>query len=188
MPTTLGHAMVGLGCGAFAYNKELPKRANLSMLATLGGLSVLPDLDVIAFGLGIPYRHLFGHRGFFHSLLFVGLCALVSWVIFRMSIKLYSEKTPAWHSLMIFLVVAISHPLLDMMTNGGLGIALFAPFSEERFFLPMRPIPVSPIGISWRLYSIFAWEAAVLGPVVAVTWIGRLLVSFFMVKENADVA
>ena len=41
---------------------------------------------------------------------------------------------------------AISHPILDAMTDGGLGIAFFSPFSNERYFLPWRPIRVSPIG------------------------------------------
>jgi inner membrane protein len=34
-----------------------------------------------------------------------------------------------------------------MLTNGGLGVALFAPFSNERYFWPWRPIEVSPIGL-----------------------------------------
>jgi inner membrane protein len=42
-------------------------------------------------------------------------------------------------------------PLLDMLTNGGLGIAVFSPFSRERFFFPVQPIPVSPIGLSSRV-------------------------------------
>jgi inner membrane protein len=33
------------------------------------------------------------------------------------------------------------------MTNGGLGVALYWPFSAERIFLPFRPIQVSPIGV-----------------------------------------
>ncbi|HVR41615.1 MAG TPA: metal-dependent hydrolase, partial [Thermoanaerobaculia bacterium] len=41
---------------------------------------------------------------------------------------------------------AISHPLLDAMTNGGRGIAFFAPFSNHRYFFPWRPIRASPIG------------------------------------------
>ena len=32
------------------------------------------------------------------------------------------------------------------MTNGGLGIAFFAPFDNRRYFLPWRPLEVSPIG------------------------------------------
>ena len=43
-------------------------------------------------------------------------------------------------------VVAISHGLLDTLTDGGLGIALLWPFSNERFFAPWTPIPVAPIG------------------------------------------
>jgi inner membrane protein len=31
------------------------------------------------------------------------------------------------------------------MTNGGLGVAFFAPFSPARYFLPFRPVQVSPI-------------------------------------------
>jgi inner membrane protein len=34
------------------------------------------------------------------------------------------------------------------MTDGGLGVAFFAPFSNERWFLPWRPIRVSPIGVA----------------------------------------
>jgi inner membrane protein len=42
--------------------------------------------------------------------------------------------------------VLVSHPLLDMMTNGGLGCALNWPFESRRHFAPWRPIPVAPIG------------------------------------------
>ena len=42
--------------------------------------------------------------------------------------------------------VVMSHPLLDAMTTGGLGVAWAWPWSAERAFLPWRPIPVAPIG------------------------------------------
>ena len=41
-----------------------------------------------------------------------------------------------------------SHGFLDAMTDGGLGIAFFSPFDNDRYFLPWRPIHVAPIGIS----------------------------------------
>ena len=41
----------------------------------------------------------------------------------------------------------VSHGLLDASTDGGQGIAFFAPFSSARYFLPFRPIAVSPIGL-----------------------------------------
>jgi inner membrane protein len=52
------------------------------------------------------------------------------------------------HGLLLgyLLIAALSHPLLDMLTDGGLGIALFYPFSTGRYFFPWRPISVSPIG------------------------------------------
>ena len=37
-----------------------------------------------------------------------------------------------------------SHGLLDAMTDGGPGVAFFAPFANRRYFLPWTPIRVSP--------------------------------------------
>lgn len=50
---------------------------------------------------------------------------------------------------LFFTLVTLSHPLLDMLTDGGLGVALFAPFSGRRYFLPWRPVEVSPIGVGF---------------------------------------
>ena len=44
-------------------------------------------------------------------------------------------------------VSASSHGLLDMLTNGGLGVALLWPVSNERFFFPIQPIEVSPLSV-----------------------------------------
>jgi inner membrane protein len=49
--------------------------------------------------------------------------------------------------LLHFFVVIASHGVLDAMTNGGLGVAFFAPFSNERYFFAWRPIEVSPLSI-----------------------------------------
>ena len=40
-----------------------------------------------------------------------------------------------------------SHPVLDALTDGGLGVGLLWPFSSERFFMPLRPIHVAPISL-----------------------------------------
>jgi len=48
-----------------------------------------------------------------------------------------------------FTAVTASHGLLDALTNGGRGIAFFAPFSDHRYFFPWRPIQVSPIGVGF---------------------------------------
>jgi len=44
-------------------------------------------------------------------------------------------------------LAAASHGLLDALTDGGLGVAFFSPFDNRRYFLPWRPIAVSPIGV-----------------------------------------
>ncbi len=49
---------------------------------------------------------------------------------------------------MAALVVA-SHALLDTLTDGGLGCALFWPFDLTRYFAPWTPLPVSPIGLGY---------------------------------------
>jgi inner membrane protein len=51
-------------------------------------------------------------------------------------------------ALLFVSLAAASHGLLDAFTTGGSGVAFFWPFSDERYFLPMQKIRVSPIGIS----------------------------------------
>ena len=47
----------------------------------------------------------------------------------------------------LFLATA-SHGVLDAITNGGLGAAFFSPFDNTRYFLPWRPVLVSPIAVT----------------------------------------
>lgn len=42
----------------------------------------------------------------------------------------------------------LSHALLDMCTNGGMGCAIWWPFSYARHFFPFNPILVSPLAVS----------------------------------------
>jgi inner membrane protein len=111
--------------------------------------SVVPDLDVIGFHFGIHYGDFWGHRGFTHSLVFAGLLATLALLLaFRQAVPGVS-RFALWTYL--FLATA-SHGLLDAMTDGGLGVAFFSPFNNTRYFLPWRPIRVSPIGVT-RFFS-----------------------------------
>ena len=104
--------------------------------------SALPDLDVLAFPLGISYSSQFGHRGFSHSLLFAVVAGLAGGCFFRWLRSTFSRC-------FLFLSVSIaSHGLLDAFTNGGLGVALLWPWSDHRYFAPFRVIEVSPIGVA----------------------------------------
>jgi inner membrane protein len=132
MPTIFTHPAAAL---LKTWSPRLPMRA-----AVAGAIAtILPDLDVIAFPLGIPYGHPFGHRGFSHSIVFALLVAMAaSWLL---SIP---QQQRATFTFVFF--CALSHSVLDAMTDGGLGIAFFAPFDNTRYFLPWTPIRVSPIG------------------------------------------
>ncbi|MFK7992176.1 MAG: metal-dependent hydrolase [Sandaracinaceae bacterium] len=151
---SLGHIAVGLAAGR-AHRTARPARWMLGFSL----LSLAPDLDVVAFPLGIPYEHAFGHRGATHALLvaLLGLsCALV-------------PGPDRLRAGVLGLGVLMSHGLLDAMTTGGLGPALFWPFSEERMFLSWRPIPVAPIGaglVSARGLRVFAAEALLFSPLL----------------------
>lgn len=140
MASALSHAVAALAVGTCFYRPDVPKRIWLA-----GALcSVVPDLDVIGFRFGIHYGDFWGHRGFTHSLFFAALLASAVMILgFRRAVPQVNR-----YSLLLYLFLATaSHGVLDAMTNGGLGVAFFAPFDDRRYFLPWRPIQVSPIGV-----------------------------------------
>ena len=96
------------------------------------------------FGLGVPYDDLFGHRGFTHSFFFAGLVALAVTGLLRNKIG----GRDLLRALVCIVAATASHGILDALTNGGLGVAFFAPFERARYFFPVRPILVSPIGLT----------------------------------------
>jgi len=137
MPTIVSHAAVPLALGLGLGRRVISSRLLVAGLV----VSILPDLDVIAFRLGIAYSNQLGHRGFSHSLLFAFLLAALTAVF---ASRLRSTRVTAFA---FVLAAAASHGLLDMLTTGGLGIALLWPFSEQRFFFPAQVIRVSPLSI-----------------------------------------
>jgi inner membrane protein len=158
MPTTLTHTLVGLGLAdAFAARPTPP-----AFYALSAALALAPDLDVVSFRLGIPYRSLFGHRGLSHSLC---LAALGSLLVASLGHAYFSLP---WGLLAGFaFVVVATHSLLDALTNGGMGIAFFAPLDNGRYFLPWRPIQVSPIGLA--VFS--SWGVRALASEVVWVWL-----------------
>lgn len=138
MPTVITHPAVALAASPLLKDVRRKPLVLLSGVA----LTVLPDLDVVAFGFGIPYGHMFGHRGFSHAIVFAALASGLA--------TLFNRQASARMHLRVWgflLLCALSHGLLDAFTNGGLGIGLLLPFSEERFFFAFRPIQVSPLSL-----------------------------------------
>jgi len=136
MPTVMTHAVLPLVLGTALGRRAVPPRLLLA-----GAIAaVLPDADVAAFGLGIAYADDFGHRGASHSLLFAAGIALCG------ALLATPLRTTRWRAAAWLFASAASHPLLDALTNGGLGVALWWPWMDTRWFAPWRPIAVSPIG------------------------------------------
>ncbi|HEL4831118.1 TPA: metal-dependent hydrolase [Stenotrophomonas maltophilia] len=168
MPSIITHAAVPLALWCAADRGRIPAW----LLAAGVVAAMLPDADVLAFALHIPYADAFGHRGASHSLLFACVLAAVAAVLaFFGSGRPWSAPHSSgsrrpWSAVscqprlaptkagptvastvqaaVFVFVCAASHPLLDAMTSGGLGVALAWPWSEQRFFAPWRPIRVSP--------------------------------------------
>lgn len=138
MCTVITHPVVPIALSVF-----LPRETTTSTLLLAGAVcSIIPDLDVIGFGFGIRYNDMLGHRGLTHSIMFAAaLSALLGFTLFR------NAQGSHWVIFLFLFLSTLSHTLLDMLTNGGLGVALLAPFSNKRYFFPWRPIEVSPIGI-----------------------------------------
>ena len=148
---SIGHLAIGMGAARLASGGERPSWGSM---AVWSALSMLPDADVIGLALGIPYEDPFGHRGVSHSLLFAaGIGAVAGLVAATVGL-------PRRRAAILATVVVASHSLLDTLTDGGLGCALFWPVDTTRYFAPWRPIPVSPIGLAF--FSPYgAWVGAI---------------------------
>jgi inner membrane protein len=137
MPTVLSHPAPILALGAGLGFARLPPRLLLAAVFC----AIAPDFDVIGLRLGVNYGDLWGHRGFSHSLGFAFGCGLLG---FLAAPGLHCRR---WLAFILLFGAVASHIALDAATSGGLGVAAFWPFSENRYFFPWRPIRVSPLSL-----------------------------------------
>jgi inner membrane protein len=155
--------VVPLAIGLALGRERIPPR-----LVVAGAvLAMLPDADVLGFRFGVAYADDWGHRGATHSLVFAALLASLA------ALFLHEARTRfGW---LFLCAAAASHGLLDMATDGGLGVALFWPFESARHFFAVTPIRVSPIGAGFfsvrgaeTLLSELVWVWGALAILVAV--------------------
>lgn len=142
MPSIFSHAIFASAVGSAYTAESMPLRYWVLTAAC----AMLPDIDAIGFAFGVRYNSMLGHRGLTHSIAFALLVGLT------VGMLAFGKRQTGPGKLQLvfyFALVTLSHPLLDAMTNGGLGVALLAPFSAERYFFPLRPIEVSPIGMQF---------------------------------------
>lgn len=158
MPTVFSHAAVG-----FVAAKVVAEATaeNSRIVAGAMALAALPDTDALFISV-IPYNSPLGHRGLTHSLAFAAVVGLLVAALF--SKAGWAKNRSFWPLTIFFALVTASHGFFDAMTDGGLGIAFFAPFNNGRYFLPWRPIPVAPLSLEGlmaaRGLSVLGWEAA----------------------------
>ncbi len=134
MPTIFTHAIVPLAIAAAAGRGVVsPKLA-----VTGAAFAILPDADVIGFALGVEYAAEWGHRGATHSLAFAAMCAS--------ALALVWKEARSFTAFAFLTFAMASHGLLDTLTSGGLGAALWWPWDNARIFAPYTPVRVSPIG------------------------------------------
>ena len=168
MASVFGHIAVSTAIG-YAF---FPKQVRPLTLIVAGFCAFAPDLDVLSFHYGIPYSSEWGHRGWTHSLMFALVIGSLIGLIF--------VRQPTWKSITAWFVLSMaSHPLLDMLTNGGRGCALWWPFSSARIFFPFRPVQVSPLSLEdffspWGL-EVLASEVLWIGfPCVGLVWAAKI--------------
>jgi inner membrane protein len=137
---SLGHIAIGMAAARIAADGQRP---SFRAMAAWSALSMLPDADVVGFSFGIAYADAWGHRGASHSFVFAAIAGAVAGAL---APRLRLRPLRTW---LLATAVVASHPLLDILTNGGLGCALFWPFDLARYFAPWQPIPVSPIGLAF---------------------------------------
>jgi inner membrane protein len=165
MASVFSHAIAGAAIGTALWRPGVPIRYWIAGAL----LAAAPDLDSIGFRFGIQYGDMLGHRGLSHSLLFAAILAAVVVALAFPSGAGPVPRSQLW--VYLFLATA-SHGVLDALTNGGLGVAFFAPFDNTRYFFSFTPIEVSPISIRAFFTE---WGARVLASELLWIWIPSAL-------------
>lgn len=168
MASIFGHGLV-----AYTTTRLIDSKANRLLLFLAILSSIIPDLDVIAFSMGIPYEHPLGHRGFSHSILFALL-----WSGLLTFLLKHSRK---WVIFTTLFLSTISHGILDALTTGGRGVGFLIPLDNERYFFPLRVIKVSPIGVEeffseWGIRVILSELKYIFLPCIIILTINYLLI------------
>ncbi len=168
MPTMVTHAAVPLCLGLGLGSRIIPPRLLLAGVA----IAMLPDADVLAFKLGVAYGHVFGHRGFTHSLLFAFALPTLAMLFHR---QLRASAATVWSFLLVSL---LSHSLLYSLTTGGKGVGWLWPWRDERFFAPWQVIRVAPFKL--EAYFTARGEAVILSELYWVWLPGVVLMLILM--------
>lgn len=183
MASAFGHAALACTLGTFRKREDRSLKFWFWMVV----FSIIPDADVLAFRLGIPYEHMLGHRGFTHSILFAALSGLiVTLLFFREQLTSFTR----WGKTALALFICmLSHGILDALTTGGKGVGFWIPFSGERYFFPFHPIKVSPLSpsqfFSQKGLMILYSEGVWIGGACVILLVLKFVMSIWQQKSKA---
>ena len=173
MPSPIAH--LGAGYAIYRYYRHrLPEnRQQLwkipGQMILIMGLSLLPDLDIIA---AILFRDMENyHNNISHSLLLgIPIAVLIAAILYQ----IYHSGFWLW-----FLICLISydlHVVMDALTAER-GVMLFWPLSQNRFVSPIRIFYGLQWGLGWfsiwHLWTILTESVFVLVLVVVVNYFDR---------------
>ena len=169
MPTVITHSIVS---GLLGKTIKWEQSKRVTVCSVLCGS--LPDLDVIGRHFGVAYLDHWGHRGLSHS---VAAALVVGLILSHLCSERGAWRRTGWT--LYFATLTSTHGLLDMLTNGGHGVAILGPWSHKRHFFPdlWRVIEVSPFS-----YRRFTWER--LSPVFEseLIWIISPTLTLFLIR------
>jgi inner membrane protein len=177
MATFVMHPVFGAGAAYLVARgrADAPKFIALSALCQW-----LPDIDTLAYLVGISETHPLGHRGLAHSLVFA---SLVAWVVMQVWYRpLRMEGSRWWSTYSWFFLMTGLHGVFDAMTQGHLGVAFFWPFDHAHYALPWQPLPDIPI--AWSALRGVFWQ----GLWVEVQFFSVLFVGLFILLRLQQIA
>ncbi len=171
MPLPVAHGLLGAAVAIAVTEQSRSLRWKLLLTGAL--LAICPDFDY-----ALNWLRISGggwHHGFTHSIVFalaVGL--LMSTVVGERKLR----------SFILFSGATVSHTLLDFMITESRGVALWWPFSDQRYRLRVP----NPIDYTWNdtsfweivmeVLRISLTELIIFGPIlVVVVLVKRLLLN-----------
>jgi membrane-bound metal-dependent hydrolase YbcI (DUF457 family) len=179
MPLPVAHGLVGATVAAALTQPSRPLRWKLLLVGTL--LAISPDFDY-----ALNWLRISGggwHHGFTHSFVFAVVLGLLMAIILR-------ERKA--RSIAVLICATASHTLLDFMMTESLGVALWWPFTNQRY--KMR-VP-NPIDYTWSDASLWAaavdvlrislMELIIFGPILVVVLLLRRRLVAGVSTQGAD--
>jgi len=142
MPLPVAHGLLGASVAAALRQSSQSCQWRLLWMAAF--LGVCPDFDYVLNWLRISGGG--WHHGFTHSIFFAFLLGLIAAAVLR-------EKKV--RSVILYSAATVSHTLLDFLMTESRGVALWWPFTNQRYKLRLP----NPIDYTWSNASL--WQATV---------------------------